>query len=144
MLALKLPRFSTHFELLLTNRTLRILLQMRALDFHRRNSLDSPFRRRRRTLPVVFCYLFDEFVKPWPEEIISRVQSARDWARAVDWAWAASVWDVNGLEGVGWVHGLENDPGAGAVLGFGFGFGVAATRAAVAVVDGELFGLGLD
>lgn len=136
MLALKLPRFSTHFEFLLTNRTLRILLQMRALDFHRRNRLDRPLRPRRRTLPVVFRYLFDEFVEPWPEEIISRVESARDWA------WAVSVWDVNGLEGVGWVHGLENDPGAGAVLGFGFG--VAATRAAVAVVDGELFGLGLD
>ncbi|KAH1125321.1 hypothetical protein GYH30_014751 [Glycine max] len=67
---------------------------MRALDFHRRNRLDRPLRPRHRTLPVVFRYLFDEFVEPWPEEIISRVESARDWA------WAVSVWDVNGLEGL--------------------------------------------
>jgi len=128
MFARKFPRFSANLEFLLTNWTLRILLKMRARNFHRRNSVDGSLRRRCGTLSVVLGYLFDEFVESRSQEIVARVHGARE--REWEWAWAGAVVNVvNGQEGVGLVIGLEYDPRARAgVWGFrdGFGFGLAA------------------
>lgn len=114
VVAWKLPRFTTNLKILLANGALRILLQVTALDLHRRDGVDDPLRRRRRPRPVVLRELLDELVQPGTEEVVPRVQAT--------WDGTLSPRRNHGFQRVGTVEGLENDPGSGAGLDARFGF----------------------